>query len=135
MKVAFKISYPPTKAGRTVWSKQYGMNAYYSGKHYAQRKKDADYWHYLVRAELRNQGIKPRLYKHSVIVTFYWNDRLDIDNHSVMGKMIVDALKGTLLVDDDRKHLVGVQHFFHDNDCILVELQEVQADGKDKSCL
>lgn len=58
MKIVFEIPYPPTKAGRTAWSKQYGLNTYWSGKHWAQRKKDADYWHYLVRSELRRAGNK-----------------------------------------------------------------------------
>ena len=122
MKTVFKIPYPPTKAGRAAWSKQYGMNALYAGKHWAQRKKDADYWHYLVRSELRSQGVKPRQYKHPVVVTFYWNDRLDIDNHSYMSKMIVDALKGVLIADDDKQHFAGVQHFYHDGNYILVEI-------------
>lgn len=38
----FTIPYPPTKKGKAMWSRQYGMNAYYSGKHWAQRKKDAE---------------------------------------------------------------------------------------------
>lgn len=79
MKIVFEIPYPPTKAGRTAWSKLYGLNAYWAGKHWSQRKKDAEYWHYLVRAELRRQGVKPRVFKHPVYITFYHNDGLDID--------------------------------------------------------
>ena len=82
MKIVFEIPYPPTKAGRTAWSKLYGLNAYWAGKHWSQRKKDAEYWHYLVRAELRRQGVKPRVFKHPVYITFYHNDGLDIDNHA-----------------------------------------------------
>lgn len=97
------------KAGRTAWSKLYGLNAYWTGKHWSQRKKDAEYWHYLVRAELRRQGVKPRVFKHPVYITFYHNDGLDIDNHAAVGKMVVDALKGVLIADDDRKHFAGVR--------------------------
>lgn len=122
----FLISYPPTKAGKTAWAKQYGLNAYWAGKHWAQRKKDADYWHALVRSELRRQGIKPRIAKNPVYVAFYHNDRLDIDNHAAIGKMIVDALKGVLIADDSRQYVAGVYHLFWDGDGILVEVKEVQ---------
>ena len=64
-------------------------------------------------------------FDNPVIITLFWNDRLDIDNHAVMGKMIVDALKGRLINDDNRKWLKGVCHFFHDEDYILVQIKEV----------
>ena len=124
MIVRFIIPYPPTKAGRAQWAKEYGLNAYYSGKHWAKRKKDAEYWHSLVRNELRKQGIRPKLFKSPVIVSFWWNDRLDIDNHAAMGKMIVDALKGVLIEDDTRRYVHGVGHLFHDENHILVEVAE-----------
>ena len=120
----FKIPYPPTKAGKSQWAKQYGTNAYYTGKHFAVRKKDAEYWHSLVRAEMRKQGIKPHKFKNPVIITFYWNDRMDIDNHSIMGKFIVDAMKGVVLEDDSKRWFCGVGHLFHDEDYILVEVTE-----------
>lgn len=87
-------------------------------------KKDAEYWHYLVRAELRRQGVKPRVFKHPVYITFYHNDGLDIDNHAAVGKMVVDALKGVLIADDDRKHFAGVRHLFWDGSGIRVEIEE-----------
>ena len=59
------------------------------------------------------------------MITFKWNDRLDIDNHAVMGKMIVDALKGRLIEDDSRRWLKGIAHYFHDEDFISVEIHEV----------
>lgn len=124
MKISFEIPYPPTKAGRAAWSRRYSLNAYWAGKHWTQRKKDAEYWHSLVRAELHRQGIKPRLAKHPVYITFYHNDRLDIDNHAVIGKLVVDALKGVLLTEDDRKHFAGVRHLFWEGDAIRVEIEE-----------
>ena len=60
-----------------------------------------------------------------MVISFFWNDRLDIDNHSVMGKMIVDALKGRLIQDDSRPYLKGVCHYWHDEDYIKVEIEEV----------
>ena len=120
----FRIPYPDSKAGKAQWAKEYGFNAYYAGKHWARRKRDAEYWHTLVRSELRKQGIKPRCFKGPVIISFWWNDRLDIDNHAAMGKMIVDAIKGVLIEDDSRRYVRGVGHLFHDESYILVEVAE-----------
>ena len=122
--VQFLIPYPPTKAGKTAWARQYGLNSYWAGKHWSQRKKDADYWHALVRSELRRQGVKPRLAKGPVQVTFYHDDRLDVDNHAAIGKLVVDALKGVLIADDDRKHFIGVHHLFWEGEGILVKIEE-----------
>lgn len=124
-KITFKIPYPSTQAGMKQWAKEYGTNAYYAGKHWSKRKKDAEYWHWLVRSEIKKQEVPVKLCKHPVYVSFSWNDRLDVDNHTIMGKFIVDALKGVLIVDDDRKHLVGVQHVFHEENYVLVEIEEV----------
>lgn len=124
MKTTFFIPYPPTKAGKSEWSKRYGLNPYWAGKHWSQRKKDADYWHSLVKSELRRQGIKPRVAKKPVHITFWHNDRLDVDNHAAIGKMVVDACKGILIADDDRKHFIGIHHLFWDGDSIRVEVEE-----------
>lgn len=40
------------------------------------------------------------------------------------GKMIVDVLRGTLLREDNRKHVIGISHGFWDGDSILVEINE-----------
>lgn len=121
----FKIPYPKTKAGQKQWSKDYGMNAYYAGKHWASRKKDAEFWHMMVRSYMNQQDVRRVPFKRPVIVSFYWNDRLDIDNHGVMGKMIVDAMKGRVIEDDNRRWLKGVCHYFHDEDYIGVEIREI----------
>lgn len=155
--VRFEIPYPRTKAGKAAWAKEYGLNAYWAGKHWAKRKQDAEYWHALVRAELQRQGIRagwskqpygleggsipetagkgqatdaeegirPGILHCPVRITFWWDDRLDIDNHAAMGKMIVDALKGYLLQDDGRRYLTGVAHRYHTADHILVEIEGV----------
>ena len=88
-------------------------------------KKDSEFWHYLVLSELRRQGIVRRLFKKPVKITFWWNDRLDIDNHAYMGKMIADALKGYLMEDDSKRYYVEAAHKFHDEDYIKVELKGV----------
>ena len=93
----FKIEYPNTPAGKKDWNKRFSDNAYYAGKHWAVRKKDADYWHNMVRACMDRQGVRKRPFEKPVEILLFWNDRLDVDNHSIMGKMIVDAMKGRLL--------------------------------------
>ena len=57
--VQFKIDYPPTKAGKSYWNKRYGLNAYYSGKPWQARKRDADYWHTITLAAIRQQIERP----------------------------------------------------------------------------
>lgn len=121
----FRIPYPESKAKQKQWSKDYGMNAYYAGKHWSVRKRDAEYWHWLVRAAMEDQNTRRVPFKKPVIVIFHWNDRLDIDNHAVMGKMIVDAMKGRVIEDDNRRWVKGVCHYFHDEDYISVEVREV----------
>ena len=120
--IRFEIPYPPKKA---EWGNKYSMNALYAGKHWARRKQDAAYWHTLVHHELARQKVAKRILQKPVVITFFWNDRMDIDNHAYMAKMIVDGLKGYLLTDDSRKYLRGVVHRFHDRDCVLVQVEEI----------
>ena len=102
------------------------MNAYYAGKHWSKRKQDAEYWHLLTRSAINRQEVRKTPFEKPVVITILWNDRLDIDNHAVMGKMIVDAMKGRLIQNDSRKWLKGVAHEFHDRgDYIWVEVKEL----------
>ena len=121
----FKIEYPNTPAGKKDWNKRFSDNAYYAGKHWAVRKKDADYWHNMVRACMDRQGVRKRPFEKPVEILLFWNDRLDVANHSIMGKMIVDAMKGRLLQNDSKKWVRSVTHTFHDRgDIIWVEVRE-----------
>ena len=121
----FRIPYPKSQAGKKQWSKEYGLNAYYGGKHWSVRKRDADYWHRMVRLHMDEQDVRRIPFKRPVIITFRWNDRLDIDNHAVMGKMIVDAMIGRVIEADSRRCVKGVCHYFHDEDYIGVEIREI----------
>lgn len=56
-KEVFRIAYPKTGAEKKKWAKEYGMNAYYAGKHWALRKKDAELWHWLTLAAMNAQGV------------------------------------------------------------------------------
>ena len=125
-KECFRIEYPNTPAGKKDWNKRFSDNAYYAGKHWAVRKKDADYWHNMVRACMDRQGVRKRPFEKPVEILLFWNDRLDVDNHSIMGKMIVDAMKGRLIQNDSKKWVRSVTHTFHDRgNYIWVEVMEV----------
>lgn len=122
---SFKIFYPATASGKKAWASRFGMNAYYAGKHWSQRREDAEYWHLLTRSAMNKEGVRRRPFDKPVEISFLWNDRLDLDNHAVMGKMIVDAMKGMLINDDSRRWLKGIYHGFHDENYILVQVREV----------
>lgn len=78
----------------------------------------------LVPSQLRKQGIERVLFDKPVSITFYWNDGLDIDNHAYMAKLIIDSMKGYLLIEDDKRYVIEIIHRFHKLDCILVEASE-----------
>ena len=126
--IRFSIPYPPTKAGKAAWNRRYGLNAYYAGKHYQQRKKDARELHEITWAALKKARIKKQMVRGPVQVRFYWDDRLDCDNHAVIGKAVVDALKGWILPDDSPRWVRKVSHEFCGGGEIRVEVEEV---GKD----
>ena len=117
--IRFTIDYPK------AFAKEYGLNAYYAGLHWSVRKKRADAWHWMVRAALKSQGIRPRIFQKPVKITFWWDDRLDIDNHAIAAKCTVDALKGCLLADDSRRYVRAVEHRFWDRRCLGVEIEEI----------
>lgn len=121
----FKIPYPASAKEKARWSKDYSLNAYYGGKPWPVRKRDVDFWHWLTKLNMDSQGVREHPFAKPVTITFLWNDRMDIDNHAVIGKMIVDAMKGRVIQDDSRKYFVGVGHYFHNEDYIGVEIEEV----------
>lgn len=126
MNVSFEIPYPPTKKGKSAWNRRYGLNAYYAGKHWSQRKKDAEELHSLAIWCMKRAGIRRGLVKGPVEVRFYWNDNLDVDNHAALGKAFVDAMKGCLLPDDNRQWFRRVSHEFWDGDTIRVEVRDYE---------
>lgn len=119
----FEIHYPPTKKGKAAWNRRFGLNAYYSGKYWAQRKKDAEELHMIARAAMHRAGIKDEILDYPVEIRFWWDDCLDVDNHSAMGKAFVDAMKGRILHDDNRQWVKKVSHEFWDGGKIRVEIR------------
>lgn len=126
--IVFIIDYPKKKGGMADWNRRYSLNAYYAGKHWKRRKADGDFFHAMTRQALQSAGIRKRIIKGPVAITFQWDDRLDIDNHAVMGKMIVDGLKGVLLEDDGPRFVRRVVHEFWGGGCIRVTLEPYRED-------
>lgn len=119
----FEIPYPPTKRGKSIWNKRFGLNAYYAGKHWAQRKRDAEELHSLALWSMKKAHIRKQFVKGPVEVIFRWNDGLDVDNHAAMGKAFLDAMKGYILPDDNREWVRKVSHEFWENESIQVEVR------------
>ena len=127
--VVFSIDYPTNKKQKAQWMRAYSLNAIYAGKHWATRKKDSDFWHWLVESALKKAKVPEKAFLFPVSVWILWNDRLDIDNHAYMGKMIVDALKGRLIPEDSRKFFVDVRHSFYPGESILVMVKEIESES------
>lgn len=125
MTVSFTIPYPPTKAGKSEFCRRFGMNAFYAGKHWAKRSRDARELHAMAIAGMQKARVRQVIFTRPVEARFCWDDRMDIDNHAAIGKAFLDALKGRLIQDDSRKWVKSVTHEFWDRGCIGVEIQEV----------
>lgn len=104
---------------------EWGLNRIYAGMHWAERKRQAEYMHALVRSELNRQGIKPGIIEEPVELWLWYNSRLDCTNHGYLTKLIEDALKGYLLKDDSRKYVKGVYQGFWGGEGIKVEVKEI----------
>lgn len=122
--ITFDIAYPATKQGKVQWNKEYGMNAYYSGKHWLKRREDAEFWHWTTVVALRNSKQPVQMFEKPVVLTFLFNDDMDCSNHAAQVKMIEDALKGLILKDDSKKYVNGIFIGFHNLPVIRVTIME-----------
>ena len=122
--LTFDIPYPTTKAEMAVWNSSYGMNAYYAGKHWARRKEDAEFWHWLTAASLKKVCQAPKMFEKPVVMVFRFNDGMDCSNHCAEIKMIEDALKGFVIRDDSKNYVRGIYIGFHDLPVIRVTVME-----------
>lgn len=123
--ICFEIQYPKGPKAKANWNRRFGLNAYYAGKSWPERKRDAEELHMIARAAMHRAGIRQVMLRRPVEVRFYWADGLDIDNHAVLGKAFVDAMKGYILTDDGPKYVRKVSHEFWEGDCIRVEVEEL----------
>lgn len=122
--IRFTIPYPTTKKGRTDWHKKYGLNSFYSGKNPYARKNAVDELHAIAKMAMRRANVRKKMVDTPVCIRFFWDDRWDIDNHAILGKAIVDAMKGYILPDDNRRWVKKVSHEFWDGGEIMVEVQD-----------
>ena len=122
--VAFELDYPPTKRGKTAFCKRYGLNAYYAGKHWGARKRDAEELHALTWAAMKRAKVKKAPAKVPVRITFLFDDGLDCSNHAIIVKAVEDAMKGWVIKDDSRKYVRSVTMMFHQENCIRVLVEE-----------
>ncbi len=124
--IAFEIPYPPTKEAKSAWNKRFGMNAFYAGKHWSKRKKDAEELHNLALWRMKAAGIEKQFVTKPVEIRFFWDDKMDIDNHAALGKAFVDVMKGYILPDDGPRWFRKVAHEFWDGGKIRVEVEELE---------
>lgn len=122
----FYIDYPTTSAGKSAWNKLYGMNAIYAGKHWSKRREDANFWHQMTVLAMRKAHCRKKPFEKPVVITYVWNDRMDLSNHAYMAKMIEDAMKGVIIADDSRKYVRGIEHYFHAANHIKVIVTEIE---------
>ena len=101
------------------------MNAYWAGKHWSKRKDDARFWHSMVQAELYQMHVSKEPTRKPVRISFWWNDGLDLNNHSAISKMVIDSMVNWVIEDDSRPYHVEEHHYWHDQDYILVEVDEI----------
>lgn len=106
---------------------EWGMNELYSQKKRRnERMRQAEQVHLMVRAAIRQQVRPVQQFRKPVIVRIWYNSRLDVDNHGFLSKLIIDGMKGLLIEDDDRKHVAGLEQYFHydDPNDIFMEVRE-----------
>ena len=125
--IAFELDYPPTTRGKAAFCRRYGLNAYYAGKHWGARKRDAEELHALTWAAMKRAKIKKAPAKVPVKITFLFDDGLDCSNHAVIVKAVEDAMKGWVIKDDSRKYVRSVTMMFHQENCIRVLVEEERA--------
>lgn len=109
---------------------KWGMNSIYAGKHWSERKKQAQEVHLLVRAAIRKQNRNVRIFREPVSVSIWYNSRLDIDNHGYLAKLIIDGMKGVLIQDDDRRYVMELHQYFHEKDKRLIFVEVDEIDGE-----
>lgn len=103
----------------------YSLNQIYAGLHWKKRQAHAKLWHWMVQEALRKGKVPKAVFQRPVRISIYYNDRLDLDNHGYIAKMIVDSLKGYLLQDDTRRYFRGLYQGFHNTQGIIVEVKEL----------
>lgn len=99
---------------------EWSMNSIYSGVHWSKRKQKAEQIHRLVQNALKQAGIRKIPLPFPVKVYISYNSRLDIDNHGYLAKLIVDGMKGWVIMDDNRQYVKALVQEFHDQSADMI---------------
>lgn len=99
------------------------LNKIYGGKHWSERKRDAEQVHSLIKLILNAIG-KTEVFPCPVHICIEYNCRLDIDNCGYMSKLIIDGMKGLPIKNDSPKYVQGLSQSFWNGDGIRVTLME-----------
>ncbi len=83
-------------------------NKFYSGKHWAVRKQEADRVHQLVRGCIDPDAIPFAGLVNIIITAYFPNKRLLQDPDNICCKLYIDGLKWWVIADDDTKHVRSV---------------------------
>lgn len=103
-----------------------GLNKQYSGKHWTVRDKEAKEIHSAVKIALAGSNVNAILLK-PVEITFRYNSRLDCDNHGYLNKLLIDGLKGHLIVDDDKRYVKRIiTEFQSESKDIIMIIKEIE---------
>jgi len=99
------------------------LNKIYAGIHWKKRNEHTKEMHWLVREALGNKKIV-KGFTEPVQITFSYDSHLDCGNHAYINKLIEDALKGYVLVDDNRKYVQRhITEFHNKGDVIIVKIE------------
>ena len=69
--------------------------------------------------------IPRKLFDTKISIDFFWNSRLDLDNHGYATKLIIDGLKGYLVKDDNRKYISKISHSFWNGKGVKIVISRV----------
>lgn len=70
------------------------------------------------------KDIKP--FEKPVEIKIRYNTRLDIDNTGYISKMIIDSLKGYIIIDDDKRYIQRlITEFQTESKNVIVEVKEI----------
>jgi hypothetical protein len=101
-----------------------GLNKFWAGVHWTQRKKWAEYWRMVTRLSLAN--IPHRTLKSPIMFEFWFDSRLDLDGHACIVKEVIDTLvTDKWIVGDTRKHVQCIIYRFHDYGNTKVRVTEI----------
>ena len=121
--VILDIQYPRDKA---AFNRKYSLNSWIGGKHWAGRNAAIRDWNSVVILTLKQNRIRKKPFDKPYEAVFLWDDKLDVDNHSIIAKATIDALKGWVVVDDNSKWFRRVTHSFWRGGAIRVVVREVE---------